>query len=89
MCEEFSGYTGDDIEIFITAYEITASIIKQTKANRAHHRCWANKQTKKNVGTKKKRGVMRNINRNDGINWIVQRPTASVIQKCCTRWRKQ
>lgn len=35
--KESSGYTGHDIEIFITAYEITASIVEQTKANRAHH----------------------------------------------------
>ncbi len=36
ICKEFIGYTSDDIEIFITAYEITASIVKQTRAYRAH-----------------------------------------------------
>lgn len=35
ICEESSGYTSNDIEIFITAYEITASIIKQTKSKQS------------------------------------------------------
>lgn len=34
--KECIGYTSNDIEIFITAYEITASSVKQTRAYRAH-----------------------------------------------------
>lgn len=36
ICEEFIGYTSRDIEIFITAYEIAASIAKQSREYRAH-----------------------------------------------------
>lgn len=36
ICKESIGYNSNDIEIFITAYETTASIIKQTRAYRAH-----------------------------------------------------
>lgn len=58
ICKEFIGYTSNDIEIFITAYEITASIVKQTRAYRAHPLFMG-----QNVfGTKMDRGLMRDIN---------------------------
>lgn len=58
ICEEFIGYTGNDIEIFITAYEITASIVKQTRAYRAHPLLLG----QNSFGTKMDRGLMRDIN---------------------------
>ena len=56
--QEIIGYTSNDIEIFITAYEITASIVKQTRAYTAHPLLLG-----QNVfGTKMDRGLMRDIN---------------------------
>ena len=48
----------NDIEIFITAYEITASIVKQTRAYRAHPLLLGQNL----FGTKMDRGLMRDIN---------------------------
>lgn len=58
ICKESTGYTSRDIEIFITAYEITASIVKQTRAYRAHPLLLGQSV----FGTKMDRGLMRNIN---------------------------
>lgn len=63
VCKEFSGYTSNDTEIFITAYEITASIIKQTRANRAHPPLLG--QKKCFLALKLDRGIMRDINNHD------------------------
>lgn len=51
--KEFIGYTSNDIEIFITAYEITAPI-KQTRAYRAHPLLLG----QKSFGTETDRGLM-------------------------------
>lgn len=58
ICKEFIGYTSNDIEIFITAYEITASIVKQTRAYRAHPLLLGQNL----FGTKMDRRLMRDIN---------------------------
>lgn len=58
ICKEFIGYTSNDIEIFITAYEITASIVKQTRAYRAHPLLLGQSL----FGTKMDKGLMRDMN---------------------------